>query len=404
MKLKALIILGIFLANTAFAEESDVLKFNGFGTLGLVHSDNDSADFITTVAQDRGAGYTRSWSPLVDSRLGLQLSYVPNEKFSAVLQVIAEQRHDGVIKPDVEWAYLQYALTPDFTLRLGRTVLPIYLNSEYRKVGYANHWVRPPVELYVIPVNTGDGVDFTYNRHFGDLNYTLRGALTQMDQDQGRGLSTEARNTLVIANNFQYGPALFRFAFAQADLTSKEVNALFDPFRLLGPAGAAIADKYDFDDKRLHTLTVGWSYEPESWFVTGEWSKSRMESFLGDSSAWYVSGGYRWGRVTPYLTYSQTRSVGNDRNAAVDTGAIAPPLVGLASALNGFLGAITRPVDQKTISVGTRWDFAENAAFKIQYNHINLGDNSSGTLSNVQPDFKLGDSVNLLSMTVDFVF
>ena len=65
---------------------------------------------------------------------------------------------------------------------------------------------------------------------------------------------------------------------------------------------------------------------------------------------------------------------------------------------------MTRPVDQKTITMGARWDFASNAAFKVQYDHINLDDNSSGILTNVQPDFKLGDSVNLLSLVVDFTF
>ena len=404
MKLKFLILLAIFLANTGFAEESDVLKFNGFGTLGLVHSDNDKADFVTTLVQSRGAGYTRSWSPVVDSRLGMQLSFVPNQKFSAVFQAIAEQRDDGVVRPEVEWAYLQYALTSDMTIRVGRTVLPIYLNSQHRKVGYANVWVRPPVEFYVVPFNTGDGIDITYNRHFGELNYTFQGVVSQYDQEQGGGYSTEFRDGLTIANTFQYGAATFRLAYIRSVLTTKEINEFFDVFRIFGPEGVAIADKYDIDGKRVQIITVGGSYDPGTWFVTGEWNKSQSRTSLGDTTAWYVSGGYRWGSVTPYLTYSQTRSVDSDQNDGLNLSSIPPPLIGLASGLNGVLSTLIRPVDQKTISIGTRWDFAENAAFKVQYNHINLGSNSSGTLSNVQPDFKLGDSVNLLSMTVDFIF
>ena len=404
MKFKVFLLLSMLAAGPALAEENGALKINGFGTLGLVHSDNDKADFVTTILQSRGAGYTKSWSGVVDSRLGVQLSYQPAEKFSAVLQVIAEQRDDGVIRPEVEWAYLQYDLTPDLSVRLGRVVLPTFLHSQYRKVSYANHWVRPPPEFYVVPVNNSDGISIQYSRHVGELNYTLQGVFGQMDQDQAGDIRTEARNGLSIANTFEYGPALLRFAYAQTDLTSEDVNALFDVYRLFGPQGAAIADEYDFDHKRLRILTVGGSYDVGSWFVMGEWQKSKSETFLGENKAWYVSGGYRLGNsITPYLTYSQT-STDRGSEPRLDAAAAPPFLAGLVPGLNSALGAITRPVDQKTISVGARWDFASNAAFKVQYDHIDLGSNSSGTLTNVQPDFELGDRVNLLSLVVDFTF
>ena len=186
MKFKALFIVLMLSAAPALAEENDVLKLNAFGTLGLVHSDNDKADFVTTVVQSRGAGYTRDWSAVVDSRLGVQLTYLPTDKLSAVLQVIAEQRDDGVIRPEVEWAYLQYAITPALSVRVGRTVLPTYLHSQYRKVSYANHWVRPPAEFYVVPVNSSDGISILFNSHIGELNYALHAVFGQGDQDQGR--------------------------------------------------------------------------------------------------------------------------------------------------------------------------------------------------------------------------
>jgi len=394
----------MFLANPVLAEESGALKINGFGTLGVVHSDNDKADFVTTIVESRGAGYTHSWSAAVDSRLGVQLSYLPTEKLSAVLQVIAEQRDDGVIRPDVEWAYLQYDITPDLSVRLGRTVLPIFLHSQYRKVSYANHWVRPPPEFYVVPVNTSDGISVLFNHRFGEVNYTLNGVWGQGDQDQAGDIRSEAKNTRVIANTFEYGHATLRFAYANTDLTAKKVNELFDAFRVFGAQGAAIADKYNFDDKMVRNITVGGSYDPGSWFVMSEWLKSKSDSFLGENEAWYVSGGYRLGKFTPYLTYSQTRSINDSNEPKLNTASVPPFLTGLAIGLNGVLDALTRPVDQKTISLGTRWDFAENAAFKVQYDHINLGDNSSGTLANVQPDFKLGGTVNLLSLVVDFTF
>lgn len=64
------------------------------------------------------------------------------------MQVIAKQRYDENYTPTVEWAYLQYAVTESLDVRAGRVVLPVFITSEYRKVGYANPWVRPPQEVY----------------------------------------------------------------------------------------------------------------------------------------------------------------------------------------------------------------------------------------------------------------
>jgi hypothetical protein len=56
------------------------------------------------------------------------------------------------------------------------------------------------------------------------------------------------------------------------------------------------------------------------------------------------------------------------------------------------------------MTLGVRWDFAKNTALKLQYDHIDLGDNSAGRLANVQPGFTRGSNVNLFSAALDFVF
>jgi len=40
----------------------------------------------------------------------------------------------------------------------------------------------------------------------------------------------------------------------------------------------------------------------------------------------------------------------------------------------------------------------------VQYDRIELGSGSPGTLVNLQPSFRGGGSVNLVSITIDFVF
>ena len=84
----------------------------------------------------------------MDSRVGAQLNARFSPQVSAIVQVTSEQRYDGTYRPEVEWANIKYDVTPDFSIRAGRTVLPSFMVSDYRKVGYATPWVRPPVEVY----------------------------------------------------------------------------------------------------------------------------------------------------------------------------------------------------------------------------------------------------------------
>ena len=198
--------------------------------------------------------------------------------------------------------------------------------------------------------------------------------------------------------------------YYQSDLTIESVHPLFEGFRQFapfGPEGDAIADKYDCDGERIWLGSLGASYDPGKWFLMGEWAKRDSDCFVGGNTAWYVSGGYRFGKFTPYLTYAHVKADSNTSDPGLTVSAL-PPIPGLAAAataLNAGLNALlaSTPV-QETISVGARWDFRKNADLKLQYDHIRLGAGSSGTLINVQPGFQPGGNVEVFSVVVDFVF
>jgi hypothetical protein len=151
------VILIVFVASAARVHaavqdpSASIFSFSAFGTLGLVHSSEDDADFTASPLQPTGAGYTRPWSPAVDSRLGAQLTVRFTPQLSAMLQVIAEQRNDDTCTPHVEWANISYQATPDFSVRLGRIVLPTFLLSDSRKVGrrFSVHADQCPTRISV---------------------------------------------------------------------------------------------------------------------------------------------------------------------------------------------------------------------------------------------------------------
>lgn len=390
----------LFYAAGARAEDpgTPTFSFSGFGTAGLVHSSEDQADYADSVIKPNGVGHSRNWSADVDSRIGAQVTANFTRRISAVVQVISEQRYDNSYTPTVEWANIKYAFTPDISIRAGRIMLPVFLVSDYRKVGYANPWVRPPVELYsLIPISSNDGVDAIYRVYVGKFAHTVQGAYGESEFKLPAGGTAKAKHISGISYTGEYGAATVHATYYKANLTLESFKPLFDGFRQFGPEGIALADKYDTINKAFTFIGLGGMYDPGGWFVMGEWGATDSHSVLGKKSAWYGSGGYRIGKFTPYLTYALAKVNSNTS----DPGLTNPFAAGLNAGLNATLGSA--PV-QKTISVGGRWDFTKNADLKLQFDHTRLGAGSPGTLINIQPGFQRGGKFNVFSATVDFVF
>jgi hypothetical protein len=383
-----------------------IFSFSAFGTLGVVHSSQQQADFTGSIFQPNGAGYTRSWSAAVDSLIGAQLTANILPKLSAVLQVIAEQNYDGTFTPHVEWANIKYQFTPDLSVRVGRVELPTFLFSDTRKVGYTYPWVRPPIEVYgLLPITASDGAGFSYRLNVGDLTNTTQGSYVQSNTQQPNGHGeADARNSFNISNTSEYKSLTFRLSYQHARLTITSLDGFLDAFRTFGPQGVAIADKYEADGKAIVTEVIGASYDPGHWFVISEWGHTRFNSFLGENTAWYASGGYRAGEFTPYVTYGREGAASNSDPGLTLTG-LPPALAGFAAGLNAGLNAVLESIPaQSTVSLGVRWDFMKNLDLKLQADHTRLGADSAGTLINLQPGFRLGSTVNLFSAAVNFVY
>lgn len=383
--------------------ETPRLTLNGFGTLGIVHSDEGQADFASNILASKGAGYTSYWSAEVDSRLGLQLTADLTPRVSSVVQVISEQQHDGKYMPEFEWANVRFDVTPDLSVRAGRMLQSTFMASEFRKVGYATPWVRPPLEVYrMIPVTNFDGFDASYRSRIGEVTHTLRGTYGQADAKFSGG-EAKARQAWGVSSTLEWGAASLFGSYGRSRLNveMEGVDAFFDYFRLFGPEGDAIADRYDMHDKRYDVLSLGASYDPGDWFVMGEWARSDTRSLIGDLLGWYVTSGYRIGTVTPYMTVARASVTSNTSEPGLSAGAWWPPAAELNEGLNQILEASAR---QNTLSLGARWDFARNMALTAQYDHIDIDDGSRGILVNHQPGFEPGGTVNLFSLALDFVF
>jgi hypothetical protein len=390
---------------------ASMFTFGGFGTLGVVHSDQPLADFVSSSVEPQGAGHTRNWSAAVDSLLAVQGRAQFTPRLSAVLQVISEQNADSSFSPHVEWAYVKYQFTPDFAVRVGRTDLDVFLLTDSRNIGFANPWVRPPIELYnLVPVTNSDGIDVSYRLAVAGGSNTINASIGHAHyhypiNDSQVTVTSNVTEEFVLVDTFQRGAATFRLNYGQGHLTFPTFDPLFAAFSEFGPQGVGISERYNVDDRILTFFGLGAAYEPGDWFLMAELGRINSNSVLGEATGWYVSSGHRFDRITPYTTYAQVRPNSSIRAPGLDLSALPPSQAPEATALNaGLNAALASIASERTLSFGTRFDVTSSIDVKLQWDHTNLGENSHGWLTNLQPGFRTGSSFNLISLTLDFVF
>ena len=380
-------------------------KLSGFGTLGVVHSDNRTADFTASVLRADGAGRTHSWSADVDSRLGAQLD-LGMGPWSAVLQVVSEQRLDGSYRPEVEWANIKYQLTPELAIRAGRIALPVFLAAEYRKVGYALPWVRTPVDVYgTLPISASDGVDATWRWNTGPVHHATQVLAGHTNRNLANGLKIRAGNLRGVSHSIEYGALSARLTGFKGRLTTGIGQELFAVLPMFGAAGAALAERYAIDDKPVSMVSAGATYDPGAWFVTGELGRTRTNSLLGNGTSMYVGAGWRQGAFTPYAGYAQVRADVPLSDPGLPVTGLPPQLAGAAMQINGGINTFLATIpEQSTWTAGMRWDVAPDIALKLQMDRVQPRSGSRGTLINDRADFRSDRAFGIASVALDFVF
>ena len=380
--------------------------FSGFGTLGVVHSNERQADYASSSMKASGAGRSAGWSRHVDSKLGGQLDLHLDARWSAVLQVVTEQRLDYSYRPRVEWANLTYQATPELALRVGRIAMPMFIAADYRKVGYAYPWVRPPIEVYsVLPLGSSDGVDLNWRWNGETLRSTTQVLFGRTDLPLYGGARLRGHAIGGLSHTVEQGAFSARASLVRARLSLSLFPELFDALDKFGAAGRDLGRRLEVEDKRASALSVGLHYDPGQWFVTGEAGSSKVGGYLGSTRSAYLGGGWRQGSLTPYAGYARVwgrRPPGPD-SLAPD--GLAPYQAAVGAKLNTALAALMRTVpSQSTFSAGLRWDAAPNFAFKLQHECVTTRAGSRGKFINPVPGYQSGRTAQVSSAALDFVF
>jgi hypothetical protein len=382
----------------------------GFGTLAATGSDDEHIGFYRDKSQVQNA--TGKWALSTDSRLGLQVDW-RSDALQATVQWVARDHEGNFFEQNLDWAFLGWHVNNNLDIRVGRLGFDVFLLSDYRNVGYAYLWMRPPHEFYSgIPMFHFDGADITQKfavsggrlavKLFG--GYSLNQVSTEIATSNTRRYDME----VAVAGGslrYEFGNWQTRLGYSHLQIlselpTQNILSQIESPLiQFVWPSLQQLVPALTIKNSNFHYGTVGVAYDDSQWLGQFEASyTASTTSFIPPQAQAYLSLGKRFSTLTLYTVYGVTKNL--QKTVNVPTPAFADStLLGYRDSLGYFLN--NNGLTEQSISAGLRWDFHEKMAFKAQWSHYWLGHNNSSLLwHNYTPH----DQVNVMSVGIDFVF
>ena len=382
----------LVMAVSATAASADPLTFDvsGFGTAAATYADTTHGEFVR---DKQPTGADKNFSFNVDSLAGVQSTAHFTQEISASVQLLLRRTTTEDFSLDVPVAFVKDQLTQDVAVRAGRLPLPLFMISDYREVGFANTFLRPPQEVYgAAPLYTLQGIDALYTHSFGgiDVNAQLfygTGDLTLPDD-----VSLTFKRALGGNLSLTYGPLTLRYGrFINRLTINSPADQVIDAVAAAGFTD--LARELSAKDRATSFTGFGASLDWHNLLVQAETTDAVANGFQGSTRGQYGLLGYRIRKFTPYVMYSARKILTPTRDSTIPAaGALAP----LAAGVN----AILAKYDQHSLSAGIRWDFRDSMDVKLQVDHVSF--QGPGMFANVQPGFS--SPVNVAGLAVDFVF
>jgi hypothetical protein len=313
-------------------------------------------------------------------------------------------------------AFAKAKVTDELSIRVGRMGIPVFMISEYRNVGYANTFVRPPQDMYSqVPFNNIDGIDATWQHGFGATNVTAQISAGRSKADIAGNLELQMTSLVALNLVAEYGPFTARFGRADGKLNitgAASLDTLLSSLRAVGtgysmPALNKLADDIVANGKKSSFTSVGLGLDWHNIIGQTEYAKRKSDSYINDTTSWYVMGGYRIGKFLPYYTHGKVAVdsvVANTVPGACPAGypaACTPTVRALSAGVATLRSSGLGQGEQSTDSIGLRWDVYSSVDVKFQVDRI-TPKNGKGLFLNANTGFN--HAVTVGTLAVDFVF
>lgn len=356
----ALAMASVMLAPLTQAADIDISGFLSVGG-GMV-------DDETSVSYD---GYSEEDLTFDRNLLGLQVTGQVNEKITATAQLIARSEKDYEVT--AEWAYLTWQASDNGKVRAGRLRTPLYIYSDSLDVGYSYPWISAPNEVYYLPFNNVDGLDYYLTAALGSFDATFQAYYGSFDSDfsfeDGTQGNASLRNQMGVAATFGKDWWNFRAAFHQADLSvdinSPELNGFVSQLAA-NPTFSYLVPRITVDEDSGTFAQIGLNIDTGLFVAALEHVEFEVdETLLAKNVRNYAMVGLRLGDFLFHVTGSKAEDEIADLAAGIPASEQTAVLIGT---LQGIAAA--RDVDREVVSVGTRWDVSSGTALKLQVDDV----------------------------------
>lgn len=358
-------------------------RLSGFATLGIALSDNPELVFRRDVTKDDGA-YKHSGSWKSDSLVGLQWQADWSPAWGTMVQLVAKDRFDNSPANSIEWAFVRYRPVDGLDLRLGRLGADVFMLSEYRQVGYAIPWVRPPHDLYgITTLYHFDGVDINKRLELGNVRLNIKAFYGNSNEEyptgfnDGQGINIDF-DAYGASTSLEWDYWKLRFTYAQVQMNSDHTKPLRDGLEALAlwwPNAEIYSSLLETRKKNFSYSQMGVNYDNNDWWIQGEYVLLGSDlALVPEGQHAYLSLGKRFGdwSVFGLAGYSEPESapVTILRPNIAFPDPIDIQIDYLARATERSLNGVR--IKQHSYGIGLRWDFAAKMALKIQLEQFDV--------------------------------
>jgi len=385
MNIRIVSILSMLLLITSNVNATEV-DISGYATFAATYSDaknttGGNADFVNGLATNK-IQFDKQ------TNLGLQISAKVSKKIDLTAVLHAEGARDNY-NIATQWVYATYQFDDELSLRMGKYKGSFYMVSDYKDVGYAYPWVRPPLEVYSTnPIEGFTGLDLVYQTEVSDMSLLL-----ELFAGSGDHSAKYIPSTTDAPAGAPY--------YGLADSTKKGQSISFDTpnakgfnlaltgnigtFRIgyfeTGVNAAAFGIQNSFGSFGGVGFNIDWNnLVVYSEYIVRETAPSLAGAFP-DQKAYYVTFGYRTGKFLPYVTYANL-SKGKDDS----------PYAQL----------------QSSVALGLRTEVSDSAALKFEVMNVVPNKNTSAGFNTTSSGYGLFDtpvkSGTVATVTFDVIF
>jgi hypothetical protein len=404
----------LLLAQMASAQVNN-LSLSGFGTVGVMSSDSSTYGYRTELSQDKG-----SFKGHIDyknsSVLGLQLDYTLSDNTSVVFQSIynSQQHLDSTTR----LAFARITPTSDWSLRLGRIPMDLFLLTQFRDVGFGYTWAHTPTEVYgLLPFRYQDGADATYySRLFGvSLISTIHvgSSVTEI-------ASYDFQNSVELSE--LYGASFnlnghnwslqWRYSNSVLNVDRSSYNQLINDLTTLSkieglwPNSEGTISFLKNERSKVQYFSIAGQYDWKRWSYLAEASIFQpVQNIVSDTTSGYASVIFHDDNVSYYTSYAKNHSGGlkidiqGINQEILANAPQAPAIDEVVSIALSFYSS-----NQATVSLGWRWNISSKLALKFQWDTTQIDKNGASLWLNKNRVSTPKRTVNTLFTNVNFIF